>query len=44
MEYFFLIPAVQSLQSSIPAPPAHFKLRDDHMSGSSLKGDAWVTL
>ncbi|XP_047182648.1 uncharacterized protein LOC124848876 [Vigna umbellata] len=28
---------VQSLQSSIPAPPAHFKLRDDHMSGSSLK-------
>ncbi|QCE02358.1 hypothetical protein DEO72_LG8g369 [Vigna unguiculata] len=34
---------VQSLQSSIPAPPAHFKLRDDHMSGSSLKGDAWVT-
>nr|KYP54376.1 hypothetical protein KK1_000564 [Cajanus cajan] len=34
---------VQSLQSSIPAPPAHFKLRDDHISGSSLKGDAWVT-
>ncbi|KAI4355396.1 hypothetical protein L6164_004175 [Bauhinia variegata] len=28
---------VQSLQSSIPAPPAHFKLRDDHVSGSSLK-------
>ncbi|XP_058743763.1 uncharacterized protein LOC131616453 [Vicia villosa] len=28
---------VQSLQSSIPAPPAHFKLRDDHISGSSLK-------
>ncbi|XP_061352772.1 uncharacterized protein LOC133297622 [Gastrolobium bilobum] len=27
----------QSLQSSIPAPPAHFKFRDDHMSGSSLK-------
>ncbi|KAM4099668.1 hypothetical protein ACJW30_05G008800 [Castanea mollissima] len=23
--------------SSIPAPPANFKLRDDHMSGSSLK-------
>ncbi|CAJ1950697.1 unnamed protein product [Sphenostylis stenocarpa] len=33
---------VQSLQSSIPAPPAHFKLRDDHISGSSLKGDAWA--
>lgn len=28
---------VQALQSSIPAPPANFKLRDDHMSGSSLK-------
>ncbi|KAK7275540.1 hypothetical protein RIF29_16659 [Crotalaria pallida] len=28
---------VQSMQSSIPAPPAHFKLRDDHISGSSLK-------
>ncbi|KAL1313408.1 hypothetical protein HN51_039965 [Arachis hypogaea] len=28
---------VQSLQSSIPTPPAHFKLRDDHISGSSLK-------
>ncbi|KAI9102905.1 hypothetical protein K1719_023344 [Acacia pycnantha] len=28
---------VQSLRSSIPAPPAHFKLRDDHISGSSLK-------
>ncbi|KAJ7951465.1 COP1-interacting protein 7 [Quillaja saponaria] len=28
---------VQSLQSSIPAPPANFKLRDDHISGSSLK-------
>ncbi|XP_068661577.1 uncharacterized protein [Aristolochia californica] len=25
------------LQSSIPAPPANFKLRDDHLSGSSLK-------
>ncbi|KAF7843641.1 COP1-interacting protein 7 [Senna tora] len=34
---------VQSLQSSIPAPPAHFKLRDDHISGSSLKGEVWVT-
>ncbi|XP_038898888.1 uncharacterized protein LOC120086349 [Benincasa hispida] len=28
---------VQELQSSIPAPPANFKLREDHMSGSSLK-------
>ncbi|XP_045788268.1 dentin sialophosphoprotein-like [Trifolium pratense] len=28
---------VQSIESSIPAPPAHFKLRDDHISGSSLK-------
>ncbi|CAL0307893.1 unnamed protein product [Lupinus luteus] len=28
---------VQSIQSSIPAPPAHFRLRDDHISGSSLK-------
>lgn len=28
---------VQSLRSSIPAPPAHFRLRDDHISGSSLK-------
>ncbi|KAG7997340.1 hypothetical protein I3843_01G206800 [Carya illinoinensis] len=28
---------VQALQSSIPAPPGNFKLRDDHMSGSSLK-------
>nr|GMC75948.1 uro-adherence factor A-like [Ipomoea batatas] len=28
---------VQSLQSSIPAPPANFKLTEDHLSGSSLK-------
>ncbi|XP_055961953.1 uncharacterized protein LOC126679891 isoform X2 [Mercurialis annua] len=28
---------VQALHSSIPAPPANFKLRDDHMSGSSIK-------
>ncbi|KAL8466391.1 hypothetical protein ACS0TY_035480 [Phlomoides rotata] len=28
---------VQSSDSSIPAPPANFKLRDDHMSGSSIK-------
>ncbi|OMO66046.1 hypothetical protein COLO4_30823 [Corchorus olitorius] len=27
----------QSLHSSIPAPPANFKLREDHMSGSSIK-------
>ncbi|WCJ39356.1 hypothetical protein M5689_020348 [Euphorbia peplus] len=28
---------VQAIHSSIPAPPANFKLRDDHMSGSSIK-------
>ncbi|XVF86949.1 hypothetical protein PTKIN_Ptkin18bG0081700 [Pterospermum kingtungense] len=28
---------VQSLHSSIPAPPTNFKLRDDHFSGSSIK-------
>ncbi|PSR96215.1 Serine/arginine-rich splicing factor like [Actinidia chinensis var. chinensis] len=28
---------VQSLRSSIPAPPANFKLRDDLLSGSSIK-------
>uniref|UniRef100_A0A2P2LIN2 Uncharacterized protein n=1 Tax=Rhizophora mucronata TaxID=61149 RepID=A0A2P2LIN2_RHIMU len=28
---------VQALHSSIPAPPANFKLRDDHVSGSSIK-------
>nr|XP_027122575.1 uncharacterized protein LOC113739542 isoform X1 [Coffea arabica] len=28
---------VQSLRSSIPAPPANFKLREDHVSGSSIK-------
>lgn len=28
---------VQALHSSIPAPPANFKLREDHLSGSSLK-------
>ncbi|XP_058005124.1 COP1-interacting protein 7 isoform X2 [Hevea brasiliensis] len=27
----------QAIHSSIPAPPANFKLRDDHMSGSSIK-------
>lgn len=29
---------VQSSQNSIPAPPGNFKLREDHMSGSSIKG------
>lgn len=29
---------VQGLNSSIPAPPANFKLREDHLSGSSMKG------
>eukprot|EP00268_Persea_americana_P013644 TRINITY_DN1605_c0_g2_i1.p1 TRINITY_DN1605_c0_g2~~TRINITY_DN1605_c0_g2_i1.p1 ORF type:complete len:1307 (-),score=351.30 TRINITY_DN1605_c0_g2_i1:349-4080(-) len=28
---------VQSLRRSIPAPPVNFKLREDHISGSSLK-------
>lgn len=28
---------VHGLHSSIPAPPANFKLREDHMSGSSIK-------
>ncbi|CDO97814.1 unnamed protein product [Coffea canephora] len=28
---------VQSLRSSIPAPPPNFKLREDHVSGSSIK-------
>ncbi|XP_028106785.1 uncharacterized protein LOC114305854 isoform X1 [Camellia sinensis] len=28
----------QALHSSIPAPPANFKLREDHLSGSSIKG------
>ncbi|GLT56051.1 hypothetical protein SLA2020_291240 [Shorea laevis] len=27
----------QALHSSIPVPPANFKLREDHMSGSSIK-------
>ncbi|KAL3639803.1 hypothetical protein CASFOL_014771 [Castilleja foliolosa] len=30
--------SVQSSQISIPAAPANFKLRDDHISGSSIKG------
>ncbi|CAL1383476.1 unnamed protein product [Linum trigynum] len=30
---------VQALHTSIPAPPANFKLRDDHVSGSAIKGD-----
>ncbi|XP_024960991.1 uncharacterized protein LOC112501558 [Cynara cardunculus var. scolymus] len=29
---------VNTLQSSIPAPPANFRLREDHLSGSSIKG------
>ncbi|KAM1219192.1 hypothetical protein ACFX2G_047292 [Malus domestica] len=28
---------VQALRTSIPAPPVNFKLRDNHLSGSSLK-------
>ncbi|XVF27113.1 hypothetical protein REPUB_Repub14bG0078800 [Reevesia pubescens] len=28
---------VQALHTSIPAPPANFKLREDHVSGSSIK-------
>lgn len=28
---------VQALYSSIPAPPSNFKLRDDHLSGGSVK-------
>ncbi|XP_065867005.1 uncharacterized protein [Euphorbia lathyris] len=28
---------LQAIHSSIPAPPANFKLRDDHISGSSIK-------
>lgn len=27
----------QALRTSIPAPPAHFKLREDQLSGSSIK-------
>ncbi|XP_057797084.1 uncharacterized protein LOC131013096 [Salvia miltiorrhiza] len=29
--------SVQSSQNLIPAPPANFKLREDHMSGSTIK-------
>ncbi|KAL6956169.1 hypothetical protein U1Q18_026798 [Sarracenia purpurea var. burkii] len=28
---------VQALQSSVTAPPVNFRLRDDHLSGSSIK-------
>ncbi|KAL0463776.1 UNVERIFIED_CONTAM: hypothetical protein Slati_0265200 [Sesamum latifolium] len=35
----FFNESVQSLQNSIPAPPANFKLREDHMSGSSIKAN-----
>lgn len=37
--FYFSIVTVESLQSSIPAPPVNFQLRDDHLSGSSLKGN-----
>ncbi|KAF3792272.1 hypothetical protein EJ110_NYTH00380 [Nymphaea thermarum] len=37
-EFFQEQESIQSLRSSIPAPPANFKLREDHLSGSSLKG------
>ncbi|KAK4395039.1 COP1-interacting protein 7 [Sesamum angolense] len=33
----FFNESVQSSQSSIPAPPGNFKLREDHISGSSIK-------
>ncbi|CAB4302728.1 unnamed protein product [Prunus armeniaca] len=37
---------VEALRSSIPAPPMNFKLREDHLSGSSLKASVhqseWV--
>ncbi|KAG6780583.1 hypothetical protein POTOM_013449 [Populus tomentosa] len=35
---------VQTLNSSIPAPPENFKLRDDLMSGSSIKGNFFFLL
>ncbi|KAH6773347.1 hypothetical protein C2S52_003772 [Perilla frutescens var. hirtella] len=35
----FFNESVQSSQSSIPAPPANFKLREDHVSGTSIKGE-----
>ncbi|XP_016510933.1 uncharacterized protein LOC107828179 isoform X1 [Nicotiana tabacum] len=34
---FFNEQAVQTLHTSIPAAPANFKLREDHLSGSSIK-------
>ncbi|KAL8537842.1 hypothetical protein ACS0TY_012830 [Phlomoides rotata] len=33
----FFNESVQSSRNSIPAPPSNFKLREDHMSGSSIK-------
>ncbi|KAG5619326.1 hypothetical protein H5410_019150 [Solanum commersonii] len=33
----FFSEQVQALRSSIPAPPANFKLREDQLSGSSIK-------
>ncbi|KAH6781250.1 GPI-anchored adhesin-like protein [Perilla frutescens var. frutescens] len=37
-EYFS--ESVQSSQNSIPAPPPNFKLREDQMSGSTIKGES----
>ncbi|CAH9088668.1 unnamed protein product [Cuscuta europaea] len=34
-EHEFFAEQVQTVRGSIPAPPANFKLRDDHLSGSS---------
>lgn len=33
----FFTDQVHTLQSSIPTPPANFRLREDHLSGSSIK-------
>lgn len=40
-ERSFLL-AVQSLHTSILAPPDNFKSREDYLSGSSIKGDYLV--
>lgn len=34
---------VQSSQNSVPEPPADFKLREDHLSGSTIKGETYST-
>ncbi|KAM7483929.1 hypothetical protein LguiB_008512 [Lonicera macranthoides] len=39
----FFSEQAHSLRSSIPAPPANFKLREDHLSGSSMKGAVYET-